>query len=134
MCHAKLLQSCPTRDSIDCSPPGFPVHGILQARMLKWVAIPTSRGSSGPGIKPWFLTSSKLAGKFFTTSATWESYIPCIVLNLLYVGIVSFYPIPKSCKGRYYFSLSLSFFLQFQFYGWREFFFLMIFIEVKVTI
>ena len=31
-----------------CSPPGFSVHGILQARILEWVAIPFSRGSSGP--------------------------------------------------------------------------------------
>ena len=37
---AKLLQSCPTLcDSIDGSPPGFPVPGILQARTLEWVAI-----------------------------------------------------------------------------------------------
>ena len=37
---AKLLQSCPTLCSpIDGSPPGFPVHGILQARILEWVAI-----------------------------------------------------------------------------------------------
>ena len=37
---AKSLQSCPTLcDPIDCSPPGFPVPGILQARTLEWVAI-----------------------------------------------------------------------------------------------
>ena len=37
---AKLLQSCPTLcDPIDGSPPGSPVPGILQARMLEWVAI-----------------------------------------------------------------------------------------------
>ena len=37
---AKLLQSCPTLcDSIDNSPPGSPVPGILQARTLEWVAI-----------------------------------------------------------------------------------------------
>ena len=35
---AKSLQSCPTLcDPVDCSPPGFSVHGILQARTLKWV-------------------------------------------------------------------------------------------------
>ena len=40
--HAKLLQSCPTLcNPIDCSPPGSPVHGILQARILEWVAMPT---------------------------------------------------------------------------------------------
>ena len=37
---AKSLQSCPTLcDPIDCSLPGFSVHGILQARTLEWVAI-----------------------------------------------------------------------------------------------
>ena len=37
---AKLLQSCPTLcDPIDGNPPGFPVPGILQARILEWVAI-----------------------------------------------------------------------------------------------
>ena len=47
--HAKLLQSCPTLcDPMDCSPPGSSIHGILQARILEWVAIPFSRGSSPP--------------------------------------------------------------------------------------
>ena len=42
---AKLLQSCPTLcDPVDCSPPGFSVHGILQARILEWVAMPPPRG------------------------------------------------------------------------------------------
>ena len=37
---AKSLQSCPTLyDPMDCSPPGSPVHGILQARVLEWGAI-----------------------------------------------------------------------------------------------
>ena len=37
--HAKSLQSCPTLgDPMDCSPPGSSVHGILQARVLEWVA------------------------------------------------------------------------------------------------
>ena len=40
---AKLLQSCPTLcDPIDGSPPGSPVPGILQARILEWVAISSS--------------------------------------------------------------------------------------------
>ena len=42
-------QSCPTLwDPMDCSPPGSSVHGILQARILEWVAIPSSKGSSQP--------------------------------------------------------------------------------------
>ena len=45
--HAKLLQLCLTLcDPMDCSLPGFSVLGILQARILEWVAIPFSRGSS----------------------------------------------------------------------------------------
>ena len=43
----KVTQSCPTLwDSKDCSPPGSSVHGILQARILGWGAVPFSRGSS----------------------------------------------------------------------------------------
>ena len=40
-------------DPVDCSLPGYPVPGILQARTLEWVAISFSRGSSHPGIEPW---------------------------------------------------------------------------------
>ena len=48
MC-AKLLQLCPTLcNPMDCSPTGFSVHGIFQARILKWVAISFARGSSQP--------------------------------------------------------------------------------------
>ena len=47
--HAKLLQSCPTVcNSVYCNPPGRLVPGILQARILEWVATPSSRGSSPP--------------------------------------------------------------------------------------
>ena len=48
MCmRAKSLQSCPTPcDPMDCSPPGSSVHGILQARILQCVAMPSFRGSS----------------------------------------------------------------------------------------
>ena len=35
-------------DPVDCSPPGSSVHGILQARILQWVASSSSRGSSQP--------------------------------------------------------------------------------------
>ena len=47
---AKLLQSCPTLcDPIDSSPPGCPVPGFLQARILEWVAISFFRESSQLG-------------------------------------------------------------------------------------
>ena len=42
-------QSCPALcGPMDCSPPGSSVHGILQARILEWVALPSCRGSSQP--------------------------------------------------------------------------------------
>ena len=53
--HAQSLQSCPTLcDQMDCSPPGSSVHGILQARILEWVAMPSSSGSSQPRDEPTF--------------------------------------------------------------------------------
>ena len=49
MCCAKSLQSCLTVcDHMDYSPAGFSDLGILQARILEWVAMPSSRGSSRP--------------------------------------------------------------------------------------
>ena len=49
MCVHSVAQSCPTLcDPVDCSPPGSSVHGILQARILEWIAISSSRGSSPP--------------------------------------------------------------------------------------
>ena len=45
--HAMSLQSCLTLcDSMDYSPPGFSVRGILQARILGWVATPTQGSTS----------------------------------------------------------------------------------------
>ena len=50
---SSVTQLCPTLcDPMDCSPPGSSVHRILQARILKWVAISFSRDSSNPGIEP----------------------------------------------------------------------------------
>ena len=61
-------------DPMDYSLLGYSVHGILQARILEWVAIPFSRGSSRPGNGTWV---SCFAGKFFTTWATREAIPPC---------------------------------------------------------
>ena len=62
-----VTQSCPTLcDPMDCSPPGSSVHGILQARILEWVAIPSSR------VSPWPRDGtqvSRIAGGFFTVWA-----------------------------------------------------------------
>ena len=49
VCVCVCVCLCPTLcKPMDCSPPGSSVHGILQARILEWVAIPFSRGSSQP--------------------------------------------------------------------------------------
>ena len=65
--YVKWLQFCPTLcDPMDCSPPGSLVHGILQARTLEWVAIPSCRGSYWPGDR------------------TCISYVSCTVRQVLY--------------------------------------------------
>ena len=63
--HAKSLLYCPTLcDPMDCSPPGSSVHGIFQARILEWVAMLSSRGSSQSRDR---IHISCTAGRFFTT-------------------------------------------------------------------
>ena len=65
--HAKLLQPCLTFCSpMDCSPPGSSVHGILQAKILEWVAMPFSRVSPQPRVR------------------THVSYVSCIGKQVLY--------------------------------------------------
>ena len=57
---AKVTQSCPTLcDSMD-----YIVHGIVQARILEWVAFPFAKGSSQPRDQTQF---SLIAGRFFTS-------------------------------------------------------------------
>ena len=58
----KAAQSCPTL----CDPVDYTVHGILQARILEWVAFPFSRGSFQPRDRTWV---SHIAGQFFTSWA-----------------------------------------------------------------
>ena len=63
VCSQSCLTLC---DPMDCSPPGFSVHGISQARIVEWVAISYSRGSSP------------------TRDQTCISFIPCIGRQILY--------------------------------------------------
>ena len=68
------LQSCLTLcGPMDCSLPGSSVHGILQARIWSGLPCPPPGGLPNAGIKPVSLMSSALAGRFFTSSATWEA-------------------------------------------------------------
>ena len=70
--RAPLPQSCSILcNTMDWSPPGSSGHGILQARILEWVALP-SRDLPHPGIEPTSM-SPALAGGFCTTSASWSA-------------------------------------------------------------
>ena len=70
-CVWSVTQLCLTFcDPMDCSPPGSSVHGILQARMLEWVAMPSSRGSSCPRDQTQVPCVS-----FIGRWATWETLI-----------------------------------------------------------
>ena len=72
---AKSLQSCLTPcDPMDCSPPGSSAHGTLQARILEWVPMPSSRGSSQ------------------SRDQTYVSCVSCIGRQILYHRVVA-----KSC-------------------------------------
>ena len=51
---------------MDCSPPGSSVHGILQARVLEWDDMPSSRGSPLPKDRTYFSFTFCIAGRFFT--------------------------------------------------------------------
>ena len=65
---SEVSQSCPTLcHPVDCSPPGSSMHGILQAGILKWVAISFSRGSSRPRDRT---QVSCIAGRRFNLWAT----------------------------------------------------------------
>ena len=65
--HAKLIQWCSALwNPMDCSLPGFSVCGILQARILEWLAMPFSRVSSWPRDWTHISWGSCIAGRFFT--------------------------------------------------------------------
>ena len=64
MCYAQLAQLCLTLcDPMDCRLTGSSVHGDSQARILEWVATPSSRGSSQPRDQTQVF---RIAGRFFT--------------------------------------------------------------------
>ena len=81
--HAKSLQLYSTLNTMDCSLPGSSVHGILQARILEWLPCPPPGDIPHPGTEPESLTSPVLAGRFFTTSATWEVRFSAVAQSCL---------------------------------------------------
>ena len=86
--EVKVVQSCPTL----CDPTDYTVHGICQARILEWVAIPFSRVSSQPRDQT---QVSHIAGGFFTSWTTREAKIKGYVLIKSHP---SYYPEVTSSK------------------------------------
>ena len=83
--ESEVAQSCPTLcNPMDYSLPGFSVHGIFQARVLEWVAIAFSRGSSRPRDRTWV---SCIVGRRFILWATRE--VP-FISSLFFYFIVCF--------------------------------------------
>ena len=82
--RTQALQSCSTlRDPMDCSSPGSSVRGISRARILEWVAIPSSRGSSW--LRDWanVSCSSCAGGQVLYFCATWEAQLVSLAFSLL---------------------------------------------------
>ena len=92
---AAVAQSCLILwDPKDCSPPGSSVHSILQARILVWVAMPSSRASSPPRHQMQVSYDPVLVGGFFTSSATWEALLSSTSIFLFFNQI---------CRGTFSF-------------------------------
>ena len=103
-----VTQSCPTLcNSMGCNLPGSSAHGIFQARILKWVAIPFSRGifpsqESNPGLLPYrqILYYLSYRGR---CSVIWIhnnfSLIIYFLTNYLYMGGFQFFAFFKSVMG-----------------------------------
>ena len=95
MC-VQLLQWCLTFcHSMDCSPPGSFVHGILHASILEWVSIPFSKGSSQ--LRDWTRIScvSCIAGGFFTTEPPGKSLRNSVLIFKVVKVVMGKYK--KSC-------------------------------------
>ena len=94
--NAKLTQSCLTLcDPMDCSPPGSSIHRVLQARILEWVAMPSSRTTRLLSIKIVLtFTECNISGiikylsfyKTFIKYNNFESHLCCCYLSQLFIS------------------------------------------------
>ena len=83
-------------DPMDCSPPGSSVHGILQARILEWVAFPSPKEFPDSGTEPISPVSPALVGRFLTTEppGDYPVSISCnIYLIILSVSLFELCPL-----------------------------------------
>ena len=77
-------------DPMDCSLPGFSGRGIFQARILEWVAISSSKGSSPPRIEPHVSCVSCIG-------ASWEAPRVCLYGSLISNSTLQFSSVAQSC-------------------------------------
>ena len=104
--ESEVTQSCSTLcDPMDYSLPGSSLHGILQARVLEWVAISSSRGSSWPRDQTHVSSVSCLAGRLFTHRAITETQMS-LYSYLLLVPYVFTFPQFAALETNISFSLS----------------------------
>ena len=88
-CVCSFIQSCPTLcDSLDRSLPGSLSMGLSRQEYCSGLPFPTAGDLPNPGMEPTSLMSPALAGRFFTTSATWEAQASCksIHIHRFWVG------------------------------------------------
>ena len=99
--HAQSLPSCLTLcDPGVCSPPGSSVLGNLQARVLKWIAMPSFKGSSRPRDQTHisYVSCIGRAGSLFTIGATWETlYKHVLYLSTSLPQLLSIFIRPVAC-------------------------------------
>ena len=88
--HAELLWSCPV---LDCSLPGPPVHGILQARILEWAVTPSSKGSSRPRGRALRWQMCSLPSAPPPTPAPRSSFSICCKARLVVSILLTFAPL-----------------------------------------
>ena len=84
LCVCMPAQSCPTLyDPIDCGPPVSSVHGIFQARKLKWVAISYYRWSSWPRDRTRISCVFCIGSRVLNHCSTWEAWMSlCVCMQL----------------------------------------------------
>ena len=94
-----VTQSCPTLcDPMDCSPPSSSVHGVLQARVLGWGALPFSGGSSQPKDQT---QVPCIAGRVFTAWATTEALFwrTCLPGSEAFKGVLKINEVLWGCPN-----------------------------------
>ena len=83
-----VTESFPTLcDTMDCTPPGSSIHGILQAWILEWVAIPFSRGSSWPRDQTWVSHISKQI--HYCLNHQGSTYMYVYIYTYIYISITT---------------------------------------------